>query len=243
VALKGLAALNFVGVNVTVPHKQAVIRYLDELSDASKITGAVNTIHIKDGKFLGYNTDAVGFLNSLIEVNCHPKGLRIAVLGAGGAARSVVFALARAEAASVTVFNRTAERAAFLIDDLADAFPDSHLSFAPLTDEALEKLDGQVDLVVNTTSVGMSPNIEGSPWPATVSIPSNTTFCDLVYNPLETVFLERAGAAGLPTIDGLGMLIHQGAYAFKLWTGYEPSLQVMRQTCLEGLNATSIVTD
>jgi shikimate dehydrogenase len=109
VALKGLAALNFVGVNVTVPHKQAVIRYLDELSDASKITGAVNTIHIKDGKFLGYNTDAVGFLNSLIEANCHPKGLRIAVLGAGGAARSVVFALARAEAASVTVFNRTAD--------------------------------------------------------------------------------------------------------------------------------------
>jgi shikimate dehydrogenase len=243
VALKGLAALNFVGVNVTVPHKQAVIRYLDELSDASKITGAVNTIHIKDGKFLGYNTDAVGFLNSLIEANCHPKGLRIAVLGAGGAARSVVFALARAEAASVTIFNRTAERAAFLIDDLADAFPDSHLSYAPLTDEALDKLDGHVDLVVNTTSVGMSPNIEGSPWPATVSIPSNTTFCDLVYNPLETVLLARAGAAGIPTIDGLGMLIHQGAYAFKLWTGYEPSLQVMRQTCLEGLRAASIVTD
>lgn len=242
-ALKGLAALNFVGVNVTVPHKQAVIRYLDELSDAARITGAVNTIHLKEGKFWGYNTDAVGFLNSLIEANCHPKGLRIAVLGAGGAARAVVFALARAEAESVTVLNRTAERAAFLIDDLAEVFPDSRLSFSALTDEALSSLDGHVDLVVNTTSVGMSPNVEGNPWPSAVPTPPKVTFCDLVYNPLETRFLAQARASGISTIDGLGMLVHQGAYAFELWTGHAPSIEIMRQACLEGLTVDPAIID
>lgn len=234
-AIKGLAALNFVGANVTVPHKQAVMRYMDELSEAARIMGAVNTIHIKDGKFYGYNTDAIGFLNSLVEADCDPKGLRVAVLGAGGAARAVVFALARAEAASVIVFNRTAERAAFLIDDLTDTFPDSHLSSAPLTSEALATLDNDVDLIVNTTSVGMSPHVEGNPWPGDVTISKQTRICDLVYNPLETKFLAQARAAGVPTIDGLGMLVHQGAYAFEQWTGHKPPVEVMRQACLTGL--------
>lgn len=242
-ALKGLAALNFKGVNVTVPHKQAVIRYLDELSDAARITGAVNTIHIKDGKFYGYNTDAIGFLNSLIEAGCTPKGLRVAVLGAGGAARAVAYALARAEAASIAVLNRTAERAAFLVDDLTEPFPDSKLHFAPLTSAALDKLKNEVDLVVNTTSVGMSPHTGQSPWPDDVPIPNQTTFCDLVYNPLETLFLARARAAGVPIIDGLGMLIHQGAYAFKTWTGREPSIEVMRQACLTGLASDPAAND
>lgn len=242
-ALKGLAALNFVGVNVTVPHKQAVIRYLDKLSDAARITGAVNTIHIKDGNFYGYNTDAIGFLNSLVEAGFDPKAQRVAVLGAGGAARAVVYALARAEAAAVTVFNRTAERAAFLVDDLADTFPDSKLKFAPLTRDALATLDDNVDLVVNTTSVGMYPNVDTTPWPDDVPIPKNSTFCDLVYNPLETVFLAQARAANVPCIDGLGMLIHQGAYAFKTWTGHDPSIEAMRQACLEGLAADPSAND
>ncbi len=235
-ALHGLVALNFVGVNVTVPHKQAVIRYIDELSDAARIIGAVNTIKFKDGKLLGYNTDAVGFLNMLIEANRHPKGMRVAVLGAGGAARAVVFSLCRAEADAVTVFNRTAERAAFLVDDLAEAFPDSRLNFAPLTGAALRQMDHRFDLVVNTTSVGMSPHPAHCPWPADVPIPASATFCDLVYNPLETMFLAQARQAGNTTIDGLGMLVHQGAYAFEQWTGQRPPIEVMRQACLAGLN-------
>jgi shikimate dehydrogenase len=235
-ALPGLGALNFVGVNVTVPHKQAVIRHLDELSDAAAITGAVNTIHIKDGRFLGYNTDAVGFLNSLLERDCPPKGMRVAVLGAGGAARAVVYALCRAEAISVTVFNRTAERAAFLVDDLADKFPYSRLEFAPLTSDVLYKLGDQVDLVINTTSVGMSPHKEGCPWPDDVPMPLQATYYDLVYNPLQTRFLARARQAGAKTIDGLGMLIHQGAYAFKLWSGQPAPIDVMRQACLDSFN-------
>ena len=235
-ALSGLAALNFVGANVTVPHKQAVMRYMDELSEAARTTGAVNTIHIQDGKFIGYNTDAAGFMNSLLEQNCDPKGLRVAVLGAGGAARAVVFALARAEAATVTVFNRTAERAAFLVDDLADTFPDSQLSFAPLTSESLAALADDVNLVINTTSAGMSPSSAESPWPLDVPIPGQVSICDLVYNPLETTFLNRARAAGVTTIDGLGMLVHQGARAFRIWTGQDPPIDAMRQACLHGLS-------
>lgn len=234
-ALQGLAALNFVGANVTVPHKQAVMRYMDELSDAARLTGAVNTIHIHNGKFYGYNTDAIGFLNSLKEANCNPKGLRVAVLGAGGAARAVVYALARGHAHSVIVLNRTAQRAAFLVDDLDDLFPNSSLSFEALTDQALAALDGAVDLVVNTTSVGMYPRVDACPWPAGVPIPRNVTFCDLVYNPLETVFLRRARAAGAAVIDGLGMLVHQGAFAFEKWTGRQAPLDVMRQACMRKL--------
>lgn len=234
-ALKGLAALNFVGVNVTVPHKQAVMRYMDELSEAARLTGAVNTIHIQAGQYFGYNTDADGFLKSLEEAGCYPQGKRVAVLGAGGAARAVVYALAWRGADAVIVLNRTAARAAFLVDDLADAFPASTLSFEELIPEALAALESNVDLVVNTTSVGMYPDVNTSPWPAEVSIPANTIFCDLVYNPLETVFLAQARAAGAVTIDGLGMLVHQGAYALEKWTGHQVSVEVMRQACLREL--------
>jgi shikimate dehydrogenase len=234
-ALSGLAALNFVGVNVTIPHKQAVMRYIDELSDAARLTGAVNTIHISGGKYYGYNSDAIGFLNSLHEAGCDPKGLRVVILGAGGAARAAVYALARAGADSVVVINRTAERAAFLVDDLNLAFPDSTLSFEELSTQTLIDLNNQVDLIVNTTSVGMYPHVETSPWPAEVPFPKGATVCDLVYNPLETVFLVQARAANAPTIDGLGMLIHQGAFALEQWTGQEAPVDIMRQACLEKL--------
>jgi shikimate dehydrogenase len=234
-ALKGLAALNFVGSNVTIPHKQAVMRYMDELSEAARFTGAVNTIHIHDGRFYGYNTDAIGFIDSLKEANYDPQGMRVVVLGAGGAARAVVYALARSGADSVIVLNRTAERAAFLVDDLSEAFPDSSLSFEALTGQALATLDNSVDLVVNTTSVGMYPHTGASPWPAELPVPAGVIFNDLVYNPLETVFLGQARQAGAATIDGLGMLIHQAAFGFEKWTGQPAPLAVMRQACLSRL--------
>jgi shikimate dehydrogenase len=156
-------------------------------------------------------------------------------LGAGGAARAVVFALARGGADSVVVLNRTAERGAFLVDDLAAAFPGSSLRFEALTPESVAVLDNTVDLVINSTSVGMHPHVEASPWPADVAMPAGIIFCDLVYNPLETVFLARARAAGAATIDGLGMLVHQGAYAFEKWTGQPAPTEVMRQACLSQL--------
>ncbi len=234
-ALNGLAALNFVGSNVTVPHKQAVMRHMDELSEAAQITGAVNTIHIRDGKIVGANTDPAGFLNSLREGGCHPQGMRVAVLGAGGAARAVVYVLTKAQVDSVIVFNRTAERAAFLVDDLAESFPGSRLSFRALTSDTLAALDNNVDLVVNTTSVGMHPRSDACPWPDDIPLPANAWFYDLVYNPLETIFLARARAAGASVIDGLGMLVHQGALSFQKWTGQQAPVDVMRRACLQGL--------
>ncbi len=234
-AIPGLVALNFVGVNVTVPHKQAVMRYMDELSQSAQTIGAVNTICLRaegKGKFYGHNTDATGFLNSLLEADCNPQGMRVVVLGAGGAARAVVFALAQAKADSVIVLNRTAQRGAFLVDDLVETFPNNALHFAPLTDESLMALDGQIDLVVNTTSVGMSPHVSSCLWPTNIPMPAQTIFCDLVYNPLETLFLAQARAAGAKTINGLGMLIHQGAAAFECWTGQTAPVAVMRQACL-----------
>jgi shikimate dehydrogenase len=203
----------------------------------------VNTIHIKEGKFYGYNTDAHGFLNSLIEAGRHPKGLRVVVLGAGGAARAVVFALARAEAGPITVLNRTAARAAFLVEDLAEAFPGIQLNFAPLTGENLAALKDNVDLVINTTSVGMHPHIQNNPWPGDVPMPGQVSYCDLVYNPLETLFLRTARLAGATTIDGLGMLVHQGAYAFEMWTGYAAPLAVMRRACMGGLKLDEQASD
>ncbi len=242
-ALRGLSTLNFVGCNVTIPHKQAISRYLDNVSEPARITGSVNTIHIKEGILYGYNTDAIGFLNALIQANCHPKGMRVAIFGAGKAARDVVFALVRAKADLVTVFNRTAGRAAFLVDDLVDVFPDSRLDYAPLTGEALATLGDDVDLVVNTTSVGMLPKIEACPWPTDIPLPKQAIICDLVYTPLETKLLCRARADGLTTIDGLGMLIHQRAYAFELWTDHIAPIEIMRQACLDGLVANPSATE
>lgn len=242
-ALKGLAGLSFKGTNVTIPHKQAVMRYMDELSDAARITGAVNTIQLRDGKFFGYNTDAIGFIHALQEARYDPKGMRVAVLGAGGAARAVVFALVRAGADSVIVLNRTAKRGSFLVDDLAAAFPGSSLRFETLTPEALAALDEKVDLVVNSTSVGMHPNVEDSPWSVEVPMPAKIIYCDLVYTPLETVFLSHARAAGATTIDGLGMLVHQGAFAFKKWTGHDAPVEVMRQACLSKLQRSVVVSE
>jgi shikimate dehydrogenase len=234
-ALKGLVALNFIGANINAPHKQAIMRYLDELSDAARVTGAVNTIHLRNGKIHGYNTDAVGFLNALKETGCDPKGMRVAVLGAGEAARAAIFSLARREAEAITVYNRTAERAAFLVDDLREAFPDSRLEFKALNAETLLALQNQVDLVVNTTSAGMVPDSDSCPWPAEVPMPPQTIFYDLVFNPLETLFLRRAQQAGAATIDGLGMFIHQGAFAFEKWTGQPAPVATMRRACLEKL--------
>jgi shikimate dehydrogenase len=241
-ALRGLATLNFMGSNVTVPHKQAVMRYMDELSEAAQITGAVNTIHIQNGKFVGANTDPAGFINSLQAGGCHPKGMRVVVLGAGGAARAVVYALAKAEADSIVVFNRTAERAAFLVDDLAEAFPDSRLGFEALTEEALTVVGDKVDLVINTTSVGMYPQTDMCPWPDNVPVPGSAWFYDLVYNPLETTFLARARSAGAKAIDGLGMLVHQGALSFSRWTGEQAPVDVMRIACLNGLGMDNSLT-
>ncbi len=235
-AVLSLRTLNFVGANVTVPHKQAIMRYLDEIDPSAREIGAVNTIAIKNNKIYGYNTDGDGFLRSVLEGGFEPAGSRCLILGAGGAARAVVFSLANAGARTIVVYNRTVERAAFLVDDLSAAFSSVQFSCESLTPETLQAANHSFDLVVNTTSLGMSPHADTTPWFPDIPLP-NAVICDLVYTPLKTQFLRQAEAAGLPTIDGTGMLIHQGAKAFKIWTGEPAPVNVMRQALLAKLNA------
>ena len=210
-----------IGLNVTIPHKAAMFALLDDVGESARRIGAVNTLVKRDGKLIGENTDAYGFIQSLRDARVEPRGMHVAVLGAGGAARAVVFALAEAGAASIAIVNRTASRAALLGDTLKHEFP--RLDISVNTIESLQN----ANLIVNATSVGMSPNVDNSPMPC--AFPRQAIAFDLVYRPLQTRFLRDAERSGAQTINGLGMLVHQGAASFKLWTGRDAPVHVMFQ--------------
>ncbi len=227
-ALTGLRALGLRGANVTVPHKQAVMPYLDQRSPAAQAIGAVNTIRIEpDGALFGDNTDARGFVADLRDHGVDPTGQRVLVLGAGGSARAVVYGLAEAGASRIAICNRGVDRAQTLAAEMQLHFPTCAISAHPLT-ETVADMAPTTDLIVNTTSLGMTPNIATSPWPDDVSFRVDQTVYDLVYNPPETRLLQKAAAEGAQTIGGLGMLIWQGALAFELWTGQVPPVKTMR---------------
>jgi len=232
-AVRGLRALGFAGANVTVPHKQAVLAHLDEVSRAAQVIGAVNTIVVRDGVLYGDNTDAAGFVASLHETGFDPAGTYCALLGAGGAARAVVHALADAGALQVCIYNRSISRAGDLCRDMAKFH--SGVRFEPMSLKDVASIHDDIDLLVNTTPLGMWPATEVSPWPGDLPIPGHLTVCDLVYNPQETLFLTQARAVGAEIVDGLGMLVHQGAAAFELWTGRPAPLETMRGACLGAL--------
>lgn len=228
-AIAGLAVLGFVGVNVTIPHKQAVIPYLDELSAEAQAIGAVNTIVFASGRRIGYNTDGAGFLRALTDRGFSAAGRRALVLGAGGAARAVVHALSQA-GAEVTVLNRTEAKAASLAAELRRCGLGPIQSGA-LAAEHIAALAPTVDLVVNATSVGMGPHIGETPWPAEVAFPATAIAYDLIYSGAAgarpTAFLRQAEAAGAQTLDGSYMLVYQGALAFEKWTEQPAPVEVM----------------
>jgi shikimate dehydrogenase len=233
-ALADLNAGNLSGVNVTMPHKRAVMAYLDEIDESARSIGAVNTIVVRRKRLIGYNTDASGFVRALREAGLDPLGLRALVLGAGGAARAVVCALAQAGCA-VTIYNRTVTRAMELVHHVQDLDLDAPVSWVP-GEATLNELDlTRFDLLVNATAAGMWPNCADTPWPEALTMPSHWTVFDLVYNPLETRLLAQARQAGAKTIDGLGMLVWQGVLAFELWIGQAPPADLMRAAALEAL--------
>lgn len=228
-AVLGLRALGLAGANVTVPHKQAVMPYLDHLSPAAQAMGAVNTIVVgKDGTLTGDNTDAPGFVADLQDHGVGVEGKRVLVLGAGGSARAVVFGLGQAGVAAITVANRTVDRAAALVESLAAHLPACPLAACALPDD-LADVAADAEIVVNTTSLGMSPNVDTTPWPEELPLRPSQVVYDLVYNPRRTRFLTHAEACGAQAIGGIGMLVWQGAIAFERWTGVRPSVEVMRQ--------------
>ena len=211
------------GVNLSIPHKETAFELVDSLSAEARAIGAINTIVNKNGKLHGLNTDAPGFLASLEEASCRVKDLNVMVLGAGGAARGVTWALRQA-GANVNLWNRSEARARQLCDEFG---------LNLVIDSELEAQTRTSNLLVNTTSVGLGNPLE-SPLPEGV-LPKDGWVCDIVYRPLETKLLKDARVAGLQPIDGLGMLVHQGALALEAWTGRQAPVEVMRNAALEEL--------
>jgi shikimate dehydrogenase len=229
-AVEGIRALGFRGVNVTIPHKVEVMRYLDEIDEGARVAGAVNTVVHEGGRLIGYNTDGIGYVRSLKEeAGVALAGARVLMLGAGGAARGVAYALAREGAASIAIANRTKARAEELAGAIRGFTASAGLGTAEIGDIIRE-----VDLVVNTTSVGMSPHTGDSPLPAEL-LHEGLVVSDLIYNPRMTKLLADAQRAGARTHGGLGMFIYQGACAFELWTGGPAPIEAMRETVLESL--------
>lgn len=238
-AVEALRALGMVGVNVTIPHKETVLPLLDELSDEAKLIGAVNTIVNRSGKLYGDNTDGKGYLRALREAGFDPAGKNVLFLGAGGAARAVAMQLALAGVKKINFANRTGRRAGELAQSVAEA-TGIKVETIPWPDQAGGQLPDRVlaesDLVVQATPLGMSPNIdEAVPLPFEAFRPGQVA-SDLIYNPVETLFLKKAGQAGADTVNGMGMLLHQGTLAFELWTGAVAPLEVMRAALKDELN-------
>jgi shikimate dehydrogenase len=229
-ALRGLTTLGLRGANVTVPYKQAVMRHLDEITAAAQTIGAVNTIVVREGRLIGHNTDGDGFLAALRESDFKPDDRRALVLGAGGAARAVVYVLAQA-GCTVTIHNRTVQRAAELAHAVRRSGVRTPVTWMPMNAEPADLDPAHFDLLVNTTPVGMWPNVDASPWPEALPLPAHWTVFDLVYNPLKTHLLQQARASGAHPIAGLGMLVWQGSLAFELWTGQAAPVEVMRVAC------------
>ena len=224
------------GANVTVPHKLNVMPYLDDVSAHAQAIGAVNTIVKREGKLCGDNTDWVGFLNDLkwngVDVTTPNHAM---VLGAGGSARAVVYALLQS-GWDVTVVNRDHIRAMNLVSDMRRIFENvprgnDGIYFARQLNDYITGAHG---LIVNCTSAGMEPNENTSPWPDDLPFPKNAVLYDLVYKPRVTKLMRQAEAAGVRAIGGIGMLAEQGAAAFELWTGLaaETVASVMRETIM-----------
>jgi shikimate dehydrogenase len=226
-AIKGLSALGFHAANVTVPYKEKVIPFLDRVSTAASEIGAVNTITIgSDGSLTGENTDWTGFLSHLSEIGFDPAGSTAVILGSGGSARAVAYALVSI-GAKVVVCGRNAETSAALVERLRKLYSKEHPETWTL--QRLQGMDRILDLIINTTPLGMVPQINSSPWPEGARFPNCRLAYDLVYNPPRTRFLEQALGAGIEGTNGLGMLVHQAAIGFSLWTGKPAPLDVMKQ--------------
>jgi shikimate dehydrogenase len=237
------------GLNVTIPHKQNVIEFIDELTPTARAIGAVNTIYLENNKLIGDNTDAQGFLLDLkrfltMETPRHGE-LKALVLGAGGSARAVVYALLN-DGWDVTIAARRLEQA----EQLATSFPPhklqtlapgAHLPWravpgsAGVTNYDLSGIElSNLSLLVNTTPVGMTPNIDQSPWPENLPFPPHAAIYDLVYNPRETKLVRKACSQGLSATTGLGMLVEQAALSFGTWTGHQPP----REALFDAVNQT-----
>lgn len=238
-AVGGVRGLGLVGLNVTIPHKSAVIEHLDEIDDAVEALGVANTIVRRDdGSLVGHNTDGPGFLRSLAEHGHGVEGRVVTLIGAGGSARSVAWACARAGASGVTIVNRTLERAESVAELVRATTDVEHVDAVGLESADARDAVGRADVIVDCTSVGMFPRHEVEPVVPAAWMHAGQVVADLTYNPIDTVLLKAARVAGAETVDGTGMLVHQGAISLQYWSGQEPPVETMRRALLAELGVT-----
>lgn len=228
-AIRGIRALKFRGLNVTIPYKVDVIPYLDEIAEDAIAIGAVNTIVNDDGRLIGYNTDSDGYIRSLIEeTGIALQGKKILMLGTGGAARAIGYGLVKSNIESLAIASRKELNAERLAHDIGSN------NIATVSYDEIESFARNADIIINTTPVGMYPNIDNtlinSEW-----FNSNQIVSDIIYNPLETKLLKDAREKGATTHNGLGMFVYQGLIAFEKWTGITPDPVMMRKTVIDTL--------
>jgi shikimate dehydrogenase len=228
-AVNGLKALGTGGFNVTVPHKSAIIPYLDGVDDLALSIGAVNTVVNEDGKLIGYNTDGPGFLKGLERHVPSLTGQKVLIVGAGGAARAIYFTLAQNKPSVIDIANRTVGKAAGLVKDCPFSVPSKAISL----EEANEEL-GDYDLIVQTTMIGMHPKVSEQPIQL-AHLKKQALVCDIIYNPLTTQLLQEAQQKGARIQNGIDMFVYQGALAFEKWTGIFPDIDRMRNNVLKQL--------
>ncbi|NOY91292.1 MAG: shikimate dehydrogenase [Deltaproteobacteria bacterium] len=229
-AILGLRALGFRGVNVTLPHKRACLDLLDEVDDAARAIGAVNTLVFEQGRSRGSNTDAAGMVAALRDAGIALKDARVVVLGAGGAARAAVYAAATSGATGVHVAARREAQAHVLVDSLRDQLPGDLLSAGDLTIDLRARFE-HADLLIQATSATLGESQAAQAFAATLpmdALPRDASVFDMVYEPRVTSVLARAEARGLRCVGGLGMLLHQGALAFEAFTGQTADIEAMR---------------
>nr|WP_320050581.1 shikimate dehydrogenase [uncultured Desulfuromonas sp.] len=226
-AVSGLRALQVCGVNVTVPHKEAICHLLDRLDDDAALIGAVNTVVRHDDELVGYNTDGIGLIHSLQEdLGVDVQGKHVTLLGAGGAAKSAIVALARQGVKTLVIANRTSERAQRLIDRYQPSFPEVTFIVSSLTCDGLAPVVSETDVIVNSTSLGLSgESFNVIPWQF---VKAQCCLYDMIYSARGTPLVVLAREHGFRCCDGLGMLIAQGKAAFQLWTGQDPGFSMVQ---------------
>ncbi|MBF9015830.1 MULTISPECIES: shikimate dehydrogenase [unclassified Oceanispirochaeta] len=225
-AVAGMRAMQMKGINLTIPHKIEVMKYLDNIAPDAALIGAVNTVRKENGKLIGENTDGKGFLESLRkDAELDPAGKNYLIIGAGGAARAITVELALAGAKTITVTNRTASKGEELVNHL-NTNTEVHAEFLPW--EGSLAVPVSTDVLVNATSMGLYPAVDDKPELDYSSINKNMVVCDVIPNPPSTAFLKEAAEQGAETLDGLGMLAYQGALGFKMWTGFNAPVAIMK---------------
>jgi shikimate dehydrogenase len=232
-AIDGMRAFNIRGMNVTIPHKVKVMDYLDFVDEVASDIGAANTIVNDSGTLVGYNTDGEGALRSLVKGGISLQGMKVLVLGAGGAARAVIYSAAKEKPDSVMILNRTGEKAEELADRVL-AKTGIPVKARKLESQSLKEGMQDADLIINCTSVGMAPNINETLVPKNL-LRKGLVVMDVVYVPFETRLLKDAREAGAVVIPGVDMFVNQAASAFEIWTGHKAPVDVMKEAAVEAL--------